>query len=127
MKLPILILILILTFVALPSAANDCSVAMDTIDEIVLKANSALNVSDIDEISEVASNIKLDADKALQAADGCDCDDAYYTAEVILETAHNAYLSDSVEEATGYIKTVQKEVAAAKKHVQTCATLLAKQ
>jgi len=128
MKITIIILTLLL--VSMPifaSNSSNCGVAMATIDDIVIKANTALKYSDIDQISDVANAIKEDADKALQATDSCDCDDAYYTAEVIFENANDAYLSDTVEEATGYIKTVQQDVVIAKQHVKACSIQLAKQ
>jgi hypothetical protein len=123
----LLITMLIAVLFNLPVYANQCGEAMATIEDIVVKTNSALDANNIDQMSDVASDIKLDANRALVAADSCDCDDAYYTAETILENANGAYLSDSVDEATDYLNSVKENVADAKKYVKACSVQLAKQ
>ena len=102
------------------SYAADCSVAMLSINQIIHKANSALDSNDFDKVNEIVDELKVDAQSVINAADRCDCDDAYYSGEEILEHASSAYMSDDISEAQGYISSLKQQADAAKKHAKEC-------
>jgi len=129
-KLSLLNVTLIVTSLSFSSVvsanAKDCSVALASINQIIVKANSALNTNDFDQIGDIANDLKKNAQSILNAADSCDCDNAYYTAEVILENAEAVYLADDMDESVSFINELKKEAVAAITHAKTCGSLVTK-
>ncbi len=129
-KLPLLKSTLIVTFFTFfyinTVKANDCTTAVTSISQIITKANLALNSNDFDQVSDIADDLKNDAQSILNAADSCDCDNAYYTAEAILENAEAVYLADDLEESVGFINLLKKEANSAMTHAKSCGTLVTK-
>ena len=109
-----------------PVRANDCTVAVESINQLITKANSALSLNDFDQVGDIASDLKYNAQSIINAADSCDCDDAYYTAEVILENAEAAYLADDLKESVVFINLLKKEAKSAMTHAKSCGTLVTK-
>ncbi len=106
--------------------ANDCAFAVTSINQIITKANFALKSDDFDQVSDIAIDLKDDAQSILNAADSCGCDDAYYTAEAILENAEAVYLADDMAESVDFINLLKKEANSAKTHAKNCGTLVTK-
>jgi len=121
-----LIVTSLVIFFSTPTKANDCSVAVASINKIITKANFALNSNDFDQVSDIANDLKNNAQSILNAADSCDCDNAYYTAEVILENAEAVYLADNMEESVDFINLLKKEANSAMKYAKSCGTLVTK-
>jgi len=111
-------------FYIAPAKANDCTVAVESINQIIIKANFALNSTDFDQVGDIAHDLKSNAQSILNATNNCDCDDAYYTAEAILENAEAVYLADDMEESVDYINLLKKEANSAKAHAKNCGTLV---
>jgi hypothetical protein len=106
--------------------ANDCTVALASIDQIIVKADIALSSNDFEQVGDIANDLKVNAQQIIKAADSCDCDSAYYTAEAILENAEAVYLADDMEESVGFINSLKKEANSAIKYAKTCGSLVAK-
>jgi len=104
--------------------AKDCSVALASINQIITKTNSALNSNDFDEVTDIASDLKKNAQAIINAADSCDCDNAYYTAEAILENAEAVYLADDMTESVNFMNELKKEAMRAIIHTKTCGSLV---
>ena len=104
--------------------AKDCSVALASINQIITKANTALSSNDFDQVSDIANDLKNNAQLIINAADSCDCDNAYYTAEVIMENAEAIYLADDMEESVGFINLLKKEANTAKIHAKSCGSMV---
>jgi len=113
-------------FYITPVKANDCTVAVASINKIITKANFALSSNDFDQVGDIANDLKDDAQSILNAADSCDCDNAYYTAEAILENAEAVYLADDMEESVDFINLLKKEANSAMTHAKNCGTLVTK-
>jgi len=113
-------------FYITPVKANDCSVAVASINKIITKANFALSSNDFDKVADIANDLKSNAQDILNAADSCDCDNAYYTAEAILENAEAVYLADDMEESVDYINLLKKEANSAITHAKNCGSLVTK-
>ena len=109
-----------------PVRANDCTVAVASINKIITKANFALSSNDFDQVGDIANDLKNNAQSILNAADSCDCDSAYYTAEAILENAKAVYLADDMEESIDFINLLKKEANSAMKHAKNCGSLVTK-
>jgi len=122
----ILIVTSFIFFYITPVRANDCTVAIASINQIITKANFALSSSDFDQVGDIANELKENAQSILNAADSCDCDSAYYTAEAILENAEAVYLADDMEESIGFINLLKKEASSAMKHAKNCGSLITK-
>lgn len=129
-KSPLIKAILLVTsflFISItPVSANDCTVAVESINQLIIKANVALDSNDFDQVGDIASDLKYNAQSILNAADSCDCDDAYYTAEVILENAESAYLADDLKESIVFINSLKKGANVAMAHAKSCGTLITK-
>ncbi|KGJ91909.1 hypothetical protein [Colwellia psychrerythraea] len=122
-----ILLVTIFIFISVsPVRANDCTLAVESINQLIIKANFALDSNDFDQVSDIASDLKYNAQSILNAADSCDCDDAYYTAEVILENAQSAYLADDLKESVVFIHLLKKGANAAMTHAKSCGTLVTK-
>ncbi len=121
-----LIIISFIFFYNTPVKANDCTVAIASINKIINKADLALSSNDFDQVGDIANDLKNNAQSILNAADSCDCDSAYYTAEVILENAEAAYLADDMEESVGFINLLKKEANSARTHAKNCGSLVSK-
>jgi len=121
-----LIIISFIFFYNTPVKANDCTVAIASINKIINKADLALSSNDFDQVGDIANDLKNNAQSILNAADNCDCDSAYYTAEVILENAEAAYLADDMEESVGFINLLKKEANSARTHAKNCGSLVSK-
>ncbi len=106
--------------------ANDCAFAVTSINQIITKANFALSSDDFDQVSDIAIDLKNEAQSIINAADSCGCDDAYYTAEAILENAEAVYLADDMEESVDFINLLKIEANSAKTHAKNCGTLVTK-
>ena len=113
-------------FFITPARANDCTVAIESINQIITKANFALSANDFDQVSDIAHDLKKNAQSILNASDSCDCDSAYYTAEAILENAEAVYLADDMEESVGFINLLKKEANSALQHAKNCGSLVTK-
>ncbi len=113
-------------FYTTPVRANDCTVAVASINQIINKANVALSSNNFDQVGDIANDLKNNAHSILKAADSCDCDSAYYTAEVILENAEAVYLADDLEESIGFINLLKKEANSAMTQVKICGSLVTK-
>jgi len=121
------LLVTSLVFISVtPVRANDCTVAVESINQLIIKANVALGSNDFDQVGDIASDLKYNAQSILNAADSCDCDDAYYTAEDILENAESAYLADDLKESVVFINLLKKGANTAMTHAKTCGTLVTK-
>jgi hypothetical protein len=113
-------------FYMAPVRASDCTAAVTSINQIITKADLALGSNDFDQVSDIANDLKSNAQSILNAADSCDCDDAYYTAEVILENAEAAYLADDMAESVVFINLLKKDANLAMTSAKICGTLVAK-
>ncbi len=100
--------------------AADCSIAMSSINQVIHKADSALDSKNFDKVSDIVDELKVDAQSIINAADSCDCDDAYYSGEEILDHASEAYMSDDISEAQGFILSLKRHANLAKKHAKDC-------
>ncbi len=106
--------------------ANDCSVVLASTDKIIVKADTALSSNDFEQVSDIANDLKTNAQLIINAADNCDCDSAYYTAEAILENAEAVYLADDIEESVGYIHLLKEQASATMIHAKSCGLLVTK-
>ncbi len=121
------LLVTVFIFISVtPVRASDCTVAVESINQLILKANVALDSNNFDQVGDIASDLKYNAQSILNAADSCNCDDAYYTAEVILENAESAYLADDLKESVVFINLLKKGANAAMTHAKSCGTLVTK-
>jgi len=113
-------------FYITPVKANDCTVAVASINQIITQANAALSSNDFEQVGDIAYDLKKNAQSILNAADSCDCDNAYYTAEAILENAEAIYLADDMEESVDFINLLKKEANSTMTHVKNCDSLITK-
>jgi len=104
--------------------AKDCSVALASINQIITKANTALSSNDFDHVSDIANDLKSNAQLIINAADSCDCDNAYYTAEAIMENAEAVYLADDMEESVGFINLLKREANTTMIHAKSCGSVV---
>ena len=119
--LKIVIISLSFIFISVNQAnAANCSAAMTSINQVILKVDSALLLTDFEQVGEIVDELKTTAQAVLNASDNCECDDGYYTAEDMLEEVNGAYLSDDLYEARGFLVSLKKQAAIAKKHVKSC-------
>jgi hypothetical protein len=107
-------------------SANDCTVALASIDQIIVKADTALGSDDFEQVGDIANELKINAKQIIKAADSCDCDNAYYTAEAILENAEAVYLADDMEESVDFINLLKKEANTAIMYARNCGSLVSK-
>jgi hypothetical protein len=119
LKIVIISLSFIFTSVNQANAAS-CSAAITSINQVLLKVDSALLSTDFDQVGEIVNELKTTAQSVLTASDNCDCDDGYYTAEEMLEEVNGAYLSDDIYEARSFLVSLKKQAFLAKKYVKSC-------
>lgn len=125
LKITLIVTNFIVFYVA-PATANDCTVAVASINKIIVKANTALKSDNFDQVGAIANDLKSNAQSILNAADSCDCDNAYYTAEAILENAKAVYLADDMEESVDFINLLKEEANSAMIYAKKCNSLVTK-
>jgi len=121
---------LILSFIASISSsafAADCTTAMNSIDALIVKTDKVLGSKDYEQVNDVVSELRTDVGSVLKAADICECDEAYYSAEELADDVKGAYTSDDISEAKDYLSSSLEDAQLTKTHIQSCGVLLSKQ